>query len=187
MLSDGEKIAGYYAPDEDLDCSQHVPYLGDERDNFSREYRYIVASGFVRLREKMISFIEKNDLEPGVFISSRASVSPIAKYGSGFVAAPGATMNGNPVVGDYVFMNVQTNIGHHDEIGSNIVLSTGALINGHVTLGSRITCGANSTVIPGVSVCSDVELGAGCTVVRDITEAGVYVGTPAKRLNKNSR
>jgi len=49
------------------------------------------------------------------------------------------------------------------------------------TIGSRVSIGSNSTILP-VSVCDDVVIGAGAVVTRDITEPGVYAGSPARLL-----
>ncbi len=49
------------------------------------------------------------------------------------------------------------------------------IISDHVSIGS------NATILP-VKICSNVIIGAGSVVTRDITEAGIYAGNPAKRL-----
>jgi acetyltransferase-like isoleucine patch superfamily enzyme len=49
------------------------------------------------------------------------------------------------------------------------------------TVGNRVSIGTNATILP-VRICDDVVIGAGAVVTRDITEPGVYAGTPARRL-----
>ena len=44
-----------------------------------------------------------------------------------------------------------------------------------------VSIGSNATLLP-VSVCSGVVIGAGAVVTRDITQPGVYAGSPARRL-----
>lgn len=48
-------------------------------------------------------------------------------------------------------------------------------------LGDRVSIGTNATILP-VTICNDVVVGAGAVVTRDITEPGVYIGNPAKKL-----
>lgn len=48
-------------------------------------------------------------------------------------------------------------------------------------VGDRVSIGTNATVLP-VEICSDVVIGAGAVVTRDITEPGIYVGNPARKL-----
>ena len=50
-------------------------------------------------------------------------------------------------------------------------------------IGSRVSIGSNATILP-VSICDDVVIGAGTVVTKDITEAGIYVGNPAKLIRK---
>ncbi len=45
-----------------------------------------------------------------------------------------------------------------------------------------VFAGTGSTIIDKCSVCDDVTLGAGAVVVDAITESGVYVGAPARRI-----
>jgi acetyltransferase-like isoleucine patch superfamily enzyme len=54
-------------------------------------------------------------------------------------------------------------------------------------LGNKVIIGTNCTILP-VNICSDVVIGAGSVATKDITEPGVYVGNPAKKLdNKRKR
>lgn len=48
-------------------------------------------------------------------------------------------------------------------------------------IGDGVSIGSNATILP-VSICSLTVIGAGAVVVRDITEAGVYAGSPARRI-----
>lgn len=48
-------------------------------------------------------------------------------------------------------------------------------------IGDGVSIGSNATILP-VSICSRTVIGAGAVVVRDITEAGVYAGSPARRI-----
>ena len=47
--------------------------------------------------------------------------------------------------------------------------------------------GARVTVLDGVHISDDVVVGACSLVSKNITEAGVYVGTPAKKLQQKSK
>lgn len=49
-------------------------------------------------------------------------------------------------------------------------------------LGDNVVIGANSVVIGPVRICDNVIIGAMSLVNKDITEPGIYVGTPVKRI-----
>ena len=48
-------------------------------------------------------------------------------------------------------------------------------------LGSHVSVGTNATVLP-VTICDNVVIGAGAVVTKDITEPGIYVGNPARKV-----
>lgn len=50
-------------------------------------------------------------------------------------------------------------------------------------VGNRVSVGTNATIMP-VTICDNVVIGAGSVVTKDITEAGIYVGNPARLLRK---
>src|SRR6476620_531194 len=51
----------------------------------------------------------------------------------------------------------------------------------HTTIGNKVSIGSNATILP-VSICDNVVIGAGAVVTKDIKEAGVYAGNPARLL-----
>ncbi len=48
-------------------------------------------------------------------------------------------------------------------------------------IGNNVSIGTNATVLP-VKICDNVVIGAGAVVTKDITEPGVYVGNPARKI-----
>jgi acetyltransferase-like isoleucine patch superfamily enzyme len=51
------------------------------------------------------------------------------------------------------------------------------------TIGNNVSFGSNATILP-VTICDGVVIGAGAVVTKNINRKGVYVGNPAKRLQK---
>ena len=48
-------------------------------------------------------------------------------------------------------------------------------------IGNHVSIGSNATILP-VKICNHVVIGAGSVVTKDINEAGIYAGNPARRL-----
>ncbi len=48
-------------------------------------------------------------------------------------------------------------------------------------IGNNVSIGTNSTILP-VNICDNVVIGAGAVVTKNITEPGIYVGNPAKKI-----
>jgi len=48
-------------------------------------------------------------------------------------------------------------------------------------IGNQVSIGSNATILP-VDICDQVVIGAGAVVTKNITQAGVYAGNPAKLI-----
>lgn len=184
MMAEDIKIAGYYAPEEDDDCSAYIPYLGDENKNFSTSLRYIVASGIIQIRRKMINFIEEKGLMAGSFISKHAYVSKMAKIGKGAIITPFSAIGGNPVIGDYILMNGGAKVGHHAILGDNIVIGPGAGVLGHCILGNDISLGCNACLIPGTVLGSGVEIGILTYPRKKVKAEKAVMSLPGEMIDK---
>lgn len=83
-------------------------------------------------------------------------------------------------IGDHCFIS-------HGVMFINDTFSTGGPAGGDKSkwkstrIGNGVSIGTNSTVLP-VDICDNVVIGAGSVVTKDITEPGVYVGNPAKKI-----
>lgn len=54
------------------------------------------------------------------------------------------------------------------------------------SMGDNVVIGAGTTVLGPVTICDDVIIGAMSLVNKDISEPGVYVGIPAKKISCNT-
>lgn len=72
-------------------------------------------------------------------------------------------------------------------IGPNVITLGGGhdrkRVNGTI-IGENCYIGAGTKIAGGMTICDDVVTGANSFVTKDITEPGIYVGTPAKLLRK---
>ena len=176
MKQDGIEIKGYYAPKPD-ELGKWVPYLGDERDGHDQNASYVIASGLISLRSKLIGFVEENNLEAYSYISSRAYISSIASIGKGCVILPNSVVSGDPVIGDYLFMNVAGQIAHQSVVGNNVVVGPGAIVTGSCRIYDNVALGTNVSLIPGTTINTNSEIGIGAVPKKRVRE-GRYVMVP---------
>jgi sugar O-acyltransferase (sialic acid O-acetyltransferase NeuD family) len=101
---------------------------------------------------------------PGCFVAAQAVVAPGAQLGAGVIVNHGAVVD------------------HDGTVGSYTHIAPGAVLGGAVRVGVRVLLGSGAVVQPGLSVCDDAVIGAGSVVCADITQAGTYVGAPARRI-----
>lgn len=113
---------------------------------------------------------------------SESIIEKKVKLGSSNQIYANVYINSYVEIGDNNIINTSSIIEHETIIGSHNHISIGAKICGRVKIGSCCTIGAASIVIDKISICDNVIVGAGAVVVKDIVEAGTYIGNPARKI-----
>lgn len=183
MLQENINPIGYYSPEEDKELSKYLKWLGNERQNYNKEYIYIIASGRIEIRKKMIDFLESHRLKVGSFISKYAYISKFAIIGKGIVATHTAAITGNPIIDDYLFINGSA-IGHHAKIGKNVVVGPGVKITGHCQIGNNVSFGANSCLIPGTKIEDNSEIAIGTFPRKRVRCNKIVISKPGDVFDK---
>ncbi len=101
---------------------------------------------------------------PGSFIAHHAHIGPMASIGRATIVNTGAIVDHESCIGDYTHISVN------------------ATVAGRCSIGNMVFLGAGATVIDRVRVGDGIIIGAGATVVKDITDPGTYVGSPARLI-----
>lgn len=104
------------------------------------------------------------------------------KIGDGTILCPGTIVTCNVTIGIHCLINLNCTIGHDCVIGDFVTMSPGANVSGNVTIGNGCYIGTNAVIREKISICDNVVIGAGGVVVKNITEPGVYVGNPVKKI-----
>lgn len=102
------------------------------------------------------------EIESGCFIGHHAHIGPMAQIGTACIINTGAVVEHEAIVGDFCHVSVN------------------AVMAGRTRIGRAVMIGAGATVLDGLSVADGVTIGGGGLVHRSISEAGVYVGVPAR-------
>lgn len=115
-------------------------------------------------------------------LAATAQVSPLAELaeavqvGQRAVVQPGARLSAG------VLVNSGAIIEHGARVGAFSHVSTAAVVNGDCYIGQGVMLGSGAIVLQGITIADGVTIGAGAVVTRDIRDAGVYVGVPARRV-----
>jgi len=120
---------------------------------------------------------------PQGIISNKAHLGKNVVLGVGCFVAHLAYLGPDVQVGDATIINTACVVEHEVRIGSFCHIAPNSTICGRVTIGDCVWVGVGAIIKEGVAICSNVTLGAGAVAIQNITEAGVYVGVPAKRLS----
>ncbi|MEQ9442729.1 MAG: acetyltransferase [Cyclobacteriaceae bacterium] len=171
----GEKVLGYLIAASDQELAALV----------SQDHAFLITVGQLESPKVRVRLYEALRVAGGQFatiVSPLARLSPHARIGEGTVVLHHALVNAGASVGSNAIINTQAIVEHDTHIGDHCHIATGAIVNGGVQLGDRTFIGSHATVKQGVKITDDVVVGAHSYVQQDITEAGVYVGVPAKRI-----
>lgn len=89
----------------------------------------------------------------------------------------------NTIIGEGTKIDQQCLIGHNSRIGRNNSFVTGSLLFGSVTTGENCYF-ASATVKDQTNIGDNAFIGIGSTVLNDVEENDVVVGTPARAIRK---
>lgn len=75
---------------------------------------------------------------------------------------------------------VKVNVGHNCIVGERTIIAPGVLLGGGTKIGADCCIWQGVITRSNITICDNVVIGAGSLVLHDITDPGIYFGTPAK-------
>ncbi len=174
--------------DKNVKSSMGINVIGNSNDAFSylNDYDIFVAIGNNNTREKIQSELEIAEASMPRLIHPSAIIGEKVELGVGTVVMAGVVINCCSSIGKGCIINTGVTIDHDNVIENYVHISPGARLAGTVRVGKRSWIGIGSVVTNNVYIISECMVGAGAVVVRDITEAGTYVGVPARKIDQNA-
>jgi len=172
--------------DEGIKLSLGMNVIGKTDDAFKyiNEFDIFVAIGNNETREKIQERLELEGASIPILIHPKAVIGEQVKLGSGTVIMAGVVINCCTSIGKGCIINTGATIDHDNILENFVHISPGVNLAGTVSIGKGSWIGIGSTVINNISITGGCKIGAGAVVIRDITEAGIYVGVPARRVLK---
>ena len=114
-----------------------------------------------------------------VAIHPSAQVSAHAEIGPGSVVMAGAVVNAGARVGAHCIINTCASVDHDCLIADFAHVAPGATLGGNVQVGVGTMIGLGANVIHGLVIGAHTVIGAGSTVVSDVGDNVVALGSPA--------
>jgi sugar O-acyltransferase (sialic acid O-acetyltransferase NeuD family) len=106
--------------------------------------------------------------------------------GEGTVVASGAVVGPSSRIGRNAIVNTQASLDHDCVVGDGAHVGPGAIVTGVVEVGECSWIGAGAVIADHRSIGADAIVGAGAVVVKDVPEAVVVMGVPARVTRKIS-
>lgn len=145
----------------------------------------IIGIGYKHLdiRKKMYEhFI--NVIPFGVIIHSTSWIDASATIEKGCVIYPNCQIDYKTIIKANTILNIASTVSHDTVIGSHSFLSPRVAIAGFVNLADECILGVNCTIIDNINIVSKTQIGAGTVVVKNIDKSGIYIGNPARLIDK---
>lgn len=107
---------------------------------------------------------------------------PRIAWGAGCVVGPFCALSTDLRIGDSVFFNSYTTIGHDAVIGSYCQIQSYSFVGGGARIGEGVTLQPHSVVLPGARIADGAVVGAGSVVLRSAPANTTVFGVPATPL-----
>lgn len=117
-------------------------------------------------------------------IHPTAYVSASAVLGCNIFVGAQSIVGMNAVIEDGVVQNALSSIEHDNKIGAFSFFGTGSIFCGRVETGVEVFIGGGATVKPGTKIGARTTLGTGAVLIKDADSDSVYVGNPARKLER---
>jgi sugar O-acyltransferase (sialic acid O-acetyltransferase NeuD family) len=139
-----------------------------------------------RVRARLLAAVRAFGYEPASYVSSRAFVWRNACIGQNCFVFENNVIQYHVHVADNVVLWSGNHVGHRTVIRENCFVTSHAVISGYCDIGANSFIGVNACFADHVKVGPDCIVGMGSVVVKDLEPGRVYVGNPAKPLQKSS-
>lgn len=180
----GDLVLGFLDDNPALTGSfVNFPVLGEiaEYSKYINNAWFIVAIGNAAVREKiseqLCGVLWYTAIHPAAVI---AGID--VEIGEGTAVMANAVINPGSKIGKHCIINSSAVVEHDNRIEDYVHISVGAKLAGTVRIGQSSWIGIGANVRNNVNICGGCMIGAGSVVIQDISEAGTYVGVPAKKL-----
>lgn len=146
-------------------------------------YDVVVAIGDPLDRKRFVESLPPETTFTTV-IHPTAVISKWVEIGEGSIVTAGCVLTCDIKIGKHAHFNLQTTVTHDCVIGDFFTAGPAVHISGNCRIGNQVNLGTGALLRNGIHIGDDVTVGMGAVVVKSLIQPGVYVGNPARKLEK---
>lgn len=182
-IKNGYEILGFLDDNDSVKSILGFPVLGavDRIEQYRQECEFVIAIGNNRIREKIA---EQFSATWATLIHPTAVIGMDVEIGEGTVIMANAVINPSAKIGNHCIINTGAIVEHDNRLEDFVHISPNAVLAGTVEVGENTHIGVGACIKNNLKIADNVTVGAGAVVTKNITEAGVYIGVPSRRLNR---
>lgn len=149
------------------------------------ELEVVIGVGEPAIRESLFKKVKSENVNMATLIHPGVYIDNTTVIGEGTVICEGVTITCNVKIGCNTYIQPHAVIGHDISVGNHSVIGTSCQIGGLNHIGERTYMGFLSGTKEGLTIGNDVICAAGAIVFRDLPDAVIVVGNPARIMKKN--
>lgn len=163
----------------------------EDLENFypPADYRVLVPMGFTHvngIRKARYAQAKARGYTLASYVSSRASVWPDLVVGDNVLIYEHAIIQPFARVGSNCIIRSGAHVSHHCQVADHVFVSAEVAMASACHIGEQAILGVGSVLRDGLRIAERSFVGAGAVVVADTQADGVYVGNPARKINKSA-
>ncbi len=160
-----------------------IPVLGViNSENFKTISSIVIGIVNCEYKEKLFGKAKEYGLVAVSYLHETVIIGSRCKFEQGLVMLPNSLISCDVRIGNYVFINNGSQIGHDVLIGDFTSIMAGVDIGGGAQIGKNVFIGSKAVILPGVIIPDNTRIGAGAVVIRSIKVPGTYFGNPAMKI-----
>lgn len=144
----------------------------------------VVGFGNNRKRLELSDILERRGFQMISAIHPNAVCAADVSIGPGTVVCSGAVIGPSTKIGRNAIINTQASLDHDCVVLDGAHIGPGAIVTGETHVAKCAWIGAGAVISDHRRIGADAIVGAGAVVVKDVPEAVVVVGVPARVLRK---
>jgi len=137
-----------------------------------------------RIRARLYNETKKKGYKLASYVSSKAFVWRNVEIGENCFIFENNVIQHKVKIGNNVILWSGNHIGHQTVIKDHVYISSHVVISGYCEIGESCFLGVNSSLNDKIKVGKDVVVGNGAIVIKNLSDGKVYVGNPARPLEK---
>lgn len=178
-----------YLDKEELFGLPVVPFEELDKLYDPRKFFAFVAITYTKLnrvRRRLYLEAKKKGYRFVSYISPKAFVWRNVKIGENCFIFENNVLQYYVNLGNNVILWSGNHVGHRSIIRDNCFISSHVVISGYCEIGENSFLGVNSCLNDRIKIAQDCIIGSGAVVIKDTEPGKVYIGNPAKPLEKSS-
>lgn len=147
---------------------------------------FIIAIGDPENKFEMAQSLGFQEERYATIIHPYAYVDPSTDVGYGVYVSANATVMHQGTIGNHTFILAGATLEYETRVADCVLIAANTTISGNVAIQNQVFVGAGSVITQGRNIGSHTIIGASATVLKDVPDHSIAIGTPAVVKVKSS-